>query len=300
MSQTSREKKRTTSILTGLRGTENHEQLGSSQRIESLTDRATTTSPLTGVLTNGGSTFFQYEGDTPDIKIDEPLALISAPSAMYNTASAQGSAYKNTAESLSLSKYHGQSEFRLPKLPELYHHKRGYSSPNDIQSLPSLPILPKSTLTMTQGLEALSGTISSHINSFKSSGPTLAMPVHRVSPRVFNLNLNSPTSVINVSKISKNDASINTPKTLDGGLLGLNTANINLESYRIPSSASQLSLKKTYESGILTGLQLPTHFKGSLSSSGQKAINDVRSPIRVVDMGTSQLILTNKSKETYQ
>ena len=34
-------------------------------------------------------------------------------------------------------------------------------------------------------------------------------------------------------------------------------------------------------------------------ASSQKAINDARSPIRVVDMGTSQLILNNKSKETF-
>lgn len=207
--------------------------------------------------------------------------------------STQASAYK-TVESLT----------KLPKLPELYNHKRGYSSPHDFNQPLPMPMVMSNLSNMSNKSGHLQGLDG--IGSYK----TLTMPIHRVSPKVLGLNLNSPTAVIPVGRVNSNkDGLIATPRTIysqyarnKGGLgeegeavLGLANLNINLENYRIPASASSISLKKNYDGGMIPNLQLSTPFK-----NGQRPINDARSPIRVVDMGTSQLILTNRSKETYQ
>jgi len=272
--QTAREKSRTTSILTTIRGAETYDQHGSSQRIESLTDRTdrTTASPLTSVP------FFPLDGSEVaglDLKNDEQMM------------STQGSAYK-TVESLT----------KLPKLPELHNHKRGYSSPHDFNQPLPLPMVMSNKSSNVQGLDG--------IGSFK----TLTMPIHRVSPKVFSLNLNSPTAMLPLGKVSSNKEGLTiTPRTTYSqyarnkgvgeeaeAVLGLANLNINLENYKISASASQIALKKNFDNGIsIPSLQLSTPFKSS-----QRPINDARSPIRVVDMGTSQLILTSRSKESYQ
>lgn len=139
-------------------------------------------------------------------------------------------------------------------------------------------------------------------SSFSIPAPNSA---NKLNGKPLSLNSNTPLSTFSIPKLKTELMTLNvTPKLslppnhyLHDGNDEINKLKTPLESGRIIQSGSQPSLRKPFDSGTL--LQIPNSpFKNSvMNSSASKAIGDYKSPIRVLDMGNSQLILSTRSRE---
>ena len=209
------------------------------------------------------------------------------------------------------------NEFKLPRIMDPNPHRRGYSSPLDVNPIKGFTFLSKSN-SQAAGGAGTNMVTTGDVGSAYQTGP-INTPILRSSPRTFGINMYSPSAAsVNTYKLRK-DFVVNsvTPKqygyqpivySRSRGLdespepdgRSLTKTYTELDSNRMPlslSHLSQLSQRRGFDGSLLPVVQMPSSpFRGG--QNYPRGFGETRSPIRVVDMASVQTASSNRTRDS--
>jgi len=289
---TTQNKKRTISLLAPISSQENFD--AKHPRPESLVDDRTGASPFLHP-----TNIPRFDTENLESKPEETINFLSGFSTIQSHSCR---APENLSKFVNPTVYY---DFNLPRLPELNNNKRGYSSPLESNNLQSSAFISKSHAQQNHD----NPLNVSHTHNKSIFGMATSNSATMLNGRPFSINSNTPINTLSIPKLKTELMTMNvTPKLSlppsqfiqngnESDIFQKHKSPSGIGSHRTSQSGSHLNLRKPFDNAALLGLQIPNSpFKNSMTNNN-KALGDYKSPIRVLDMGSSQLILSNRSRE---